>query len=94
MQIAKPLSVSMFCETVPSASLRLFATPDGQPWANTIGKAAEITTCVGPEGGFTEDELQVALASQWNVISLGRRILRIETAAVAIASAVAMATES
>ena len=47
-----------------------------------------ITLAIGPEGGFTEDERQVALANQWTPISLGQRILRIETAAVALVAAV------
>lgn len=38
---------------------------------------------VGPEGGFEESEIEAALESGARTISLGRRILRTETAALA-----------
>lgn len=37
---------------------------------------------IGPEGGFTPAEEQQALAACWRGLSLGNRILRIETAVV------------
>lgn len=44
---------------------------------------------VGPEGGFTEDELTAAVGAGAQAVSLGGRVLRCETAAVA-ASAIIM----
>ena len=41
--------------------------------------------CIGPEGGFTSEEIDAASAAQWLVAHLGERILRIETAAIATA---------
>ena len=41
---------------------------------------------IGPEGGFTAEEHQQAVARGWISISLGRRILRMETAAVVASS--------
>jgi 16S rRNA (uracil1498-N3)-methyltransferase len=41
---------------------------------------------VGPEGGFTEEEMNLAEASGWVRLSLGPRILRIETAAITAAA--------
>jgi len=43
----------------------------------------EIALAVGPEGGWTEDELQRFQASGWISASLGNTILRAETAAIA-----------
>ena len=37
---------------------------------------------VGPEGGFEEKEVEEALSVGAEVISLGKRILRTETAAI------------
>jgi len=37
---------------------------------------------VGPEGGFTTQELAIAIESGWYQLDLGPRILRIETAAI------------
>jgi 16S rRNA (uracil1498-N3)-methyltransferase len=38
---------------------------------------------VGPEGGFEESEIEAALEGGARTISLGKRILRTETAALA-----------
>jgi len=45
-----------------------------------------VLLVVGPEGGFTEFELESACDAGASLISLGPRILRIETAAVALAA--------
>ncbi len=49
---------------------------------------ASISTFVGPEGGFDPDEVDLAVSCGVSTISLGRRILRAETAAVALVSAI------
>jgi 16S rRNA (uracil1498-N3)-methyltransferase len=41
---------------------------------------------VGPEGGWTPVELAAIRAAGWQGVSLGPRILRIETAALAAAA--------
>jgi 16S rRNA (uracil1498-N3)-methyltransferase len=43
-----------------------------------------ISVLVGPEGGFTADEVEAARAAGCRVVGLGRRVLRAETAAVAV----------
>ena len=45
-----------------------------------------ITLAVGPEGGWTEEEVKDALAAGCHAVTLGERILRAETAAVAALS--------
>jgi 16S rRNA (uracil1498-N3)-methyltransferase len=42
-----------------------------------------IAVLLGPEGGWTDAERQMAIASGWRAASLGPNILRTETAAVA-----------
>ena len=37
---------------------------------------------VGPEGGFDEAEAQLAVAHGFSAVTLGRRILRVDTAAI------------
>ncbi|MFZ5877651.1 MAG: 16S rRNA (uracil(1498)-N(3))-methyltransferase [Nitrospirota bacterium] len=44
--------------------------------------AAEVALVVGPEGGFEEEEIDLARAAGCGVVSLGRAILRAETAGV------------
>ena len=59
-------------------------------------KAAEhgIALAVGPEGGWTEDELQSFKKAGWISASLGNTILRAETAAIAATALVASALHS
>ncbi len=42
-----------------------------------------VTLAVGPEGGWTDDEQQLFAAGGWQSASLGPRVLRAETAAIA-----------
>ena len=44
---------------------------------------------VGPEGGFTDEEAAQAVAAGWQQVDLGPRILRVETAALALVAWVA-----
>jgi 16S rRNA (uracil1498-N3)-methyltransferase len=43
---------------------------------------AELSIFIGPEGGFSEEEIQLALAKGVLPVTLGPRIMRMETAAV------------
>jgi 16S rRNA (uracil1498-N3)-methyltransferase len=54
-------------------------------------KQQEVSILIGPEGGVTAAEAELAAAQGWQWVSLGPRILRAETAAVAaVAVAVSM----
>lgn len=49
----------------------------------SIGRADRpFALAVGPEGGFREDEVRMAVARGFTTVSLGNRILRAETAAI------------
>lgn len=50
-------------------------------------KAATAVVLVGPEGGWTRDEEEQAIKTGFKAVSLGSRILRAETAALASLSA-------
>lgn len=52
----------------------------------SISTSADIGVMIGPEGGFAPEEIMEADRRQVRRISLGRRILRTETAAVAALS--------
>jgi 16S rRNA (uracil1498-N3)-methyltransferase len=49
----------------------------------SLPQEAEIVLAVGPEGGWTVDELQSFQQAGWTSASLGRTVLRAETAAIA-----------
>lgn len=54
----------------------------------------DVTILVGPEGGFTEKEVERAVAAGAKLLALGTTILRIEAAAVALVAAFALKTRS
>lgn len=63
---------------------RWLAHPTGQsPMASAV---ESVTIAIGPEGGFSDREVELALVAGWELRSLGRSILRIETAAIAAVS--------
>ena len=45
-----------------------------------------ILVLIGPEGDFTDDEVALAVDSGFTPVTLGKEILRVETAAVSVAS--------
>ncbi len=47
------------------------------------GAGDEVALLVGPEGGWTDRERAAIQASGWTAVSLGKNILRAETAAIA-----------
>lgn len=51
--------------------------------ADSIGAGQPLALLVGPEGGLTAEEVQRFSVDGWQVVSLGKRILRAETAAIA-----------
>lgn len=53
-----------------------------------------IALFVGPEGGFSGDEVKLALEEGCRVVSLGKRILRMETAAIIFPALVLFALRS
>lgn len=53
---------------------------------DTIAPGQSVGIFIGPEGGFEEEEVDAAVAAGAKPITLGRRILRTETAGLAILS--------
>lgn len=51
-----------------------------------IAPGQSVALFIGPEGGFEESEVETALAAGIEPITLGRRILRTETAGLAVLS--------
>lgn len=58
-----------------------------------VAGESEVVLAIGPEGGWTEDELELFRKDGWVPASLGPTILRAETAAIA-ATAITMASLS
>ena len=54
--------------------------------SSTLESSRSIALAVGPEGGWAADEMQLFADHAWQPITLGPRILRAETAAIAALS--------
>lgn len=68
--------------------LRWIFSPHHAPTADAPASADHLSLLIGPEGGFTPDEVAAAQSTGWFIQRLGPRILRADTAAtVAIARA-------
>jgi 16S rRNA (uracil1498-N3)-methyltransferase len=88
MEIAEPLTLSRLIETTAAAELRVLAHPAGGA-LSALSPSAAATVAIGPEGGFTDDEIAAAQAAGWEIVAFGPRTLRIETAALALAALLA-----
>jgi 16S rRNA (uracil1498-N3)-methyltransferase len=97
MRVAKPQAVRAWvCAQQDDLNMRgLIAHPTGASLA-TLDLAAPRATriAIGPEGGFSEAEVAAAISVGWQSVELGPRILRVETAAVALAAVVALMVRS
>ena len=60
---------------------------------DAAGPGQDIAVFIGPEGGFDEREIELALSKGVRPISLGRRILRTEAAGLALLSVLMMRLE-
>jgi 16S rRNA (uracil1498-N3)-methyltransferase len=70
-----------------TAPLRLVADCNGEDLRTQCAAApAVVAIMIGPEGGFSADELAGAAAAGWHAVRLHRNILRAETAAIVAAA--------
>jgi len=51
--------------------------------ATSSQKETDTALAIGPEGGWTPEEMSLFIQHQWHPVTLGPRILRAETAAIA-----------
>lgn len=68
----------------------LYAHPGGRPLAAADLSAAHCLLLIGPEGGFSDDEVAAMTAAEAARIDLGAGVLRVETAAVALLAALSV----
>lgn len=89
MQVQEPVDWGTFVaqwEDAPTRRIMLHPHDVAVQLGDLDARAARrIVVAVGPEGGFHVDELHAARARGWTLATLGTRILRVETAAIAAA---------
>ena len=85
MPINPPRDWAAFVADAGLPALRLLAHPGGAALSHVRLPGVDVVAAVGPEGGFTDDEVERARAAGWTVVGLGPRVLRVETAAMVLA---------
>jgi 16S rRNA (uracil1498-N3)-methyltransferase len=97
MEIGEPRGAAEFFAHQPSAAVRIIAQPGATDCQSALDEMlssgstlTQVVLAIGPEGGFTPSEIDLASAHGWRQVSLGPRVLRVETAALALAAAVVM----
>ena len=84
MKISGPQDLTYFFETAEGLKL-MFSERNGSRFAE-IESSDKITALIGPEGGWDDSEIALAQKNSFQIITLGGRILRAETAAISIAA--------
>lgn len=96
MEISGPQSISDYVQTVTDSATRLMAhRSDDVDTSDHVARLAEnsgqhqVYIAVGPEGGFSPQEANLAEENGWKLVSLGPRTLRVDTAALTLVALVA-----
>jgi 16S rRNA (uracil1498-N3)-methyltransferase len=92
MEIAPLTDWASYAGRADLPALRGLAHPGGKESPPLPqGGCDGVALAVGPEGGFTEEEVALAVAAGWRRVGLGPRTLRVETAAIVLAGVVGAA---
>jgi 16S rRNA (uracil1498-N3)-methyltransferase len=96
VEASKQCGRNVLLEILPKADWSTYCRRDGLPATKVVAHpggssrlpplSKDIVFAVGPEGGFTDEEITLAQATRWHIVDLGPRMLRIETAAILLAS--------
>jgi 16S rRNA (uracil1498-N3)-methyltransferase len=85
-EIATPTTLKLALEQEQSPTrILLSETEQATPLSAALVSApsADIALAIGPEGGWTPEEMALFTTHGWTPVTLGPRILRAETAAIA-----------
>ena len=90
MEVAEPCQVLAYLAqfgslTSKDASLIFFSERDGSGFSE-IKATNKITAVIGPKGGWDDSELESARDKGFSIVTFGGRILRAETAAIAMSA--------
>ncbi|MEE9451347.1 MAG: 16S rRNA (uracil(1498)-N(3))-methyltransferase [Gammaproteobacteria bacterium] len=85
-QINPPIDLSPWLQQKTTETKLLLDPNSKQCFTTPLPKATQINLLIGPEGGFSESENQLAQKQGYLAVNLGPRILRCETAVLAAIS--------
>jgi 16S rRNA (uracil1498-N3)-methyltransferase len=78
---------SQFIADTPPDGTRILLAPDGAVGLRQLSIAAPVRVLIGPEGGLTHEERDVATGAGFVPVRFGPRVLRTETAPLAALAA-------
>lgn len=81
-ELKSPVAFEEVVKVLSQDAKNILFDPRGEKWSHPSDAGGNINIFIGPEGGFTEDELKMFQDAGGVVYSLGARILRSETAAI------------
>jgi 16S rRNA (uracil1498-N3)-methyltransferase len=85
--IQMPCSFKQYLQPTDTTSTKWILDPySSRSFNSQIKPSTHISLLIGPEGGFHEDEIQLAKDAGFQPLSLGPRILRTETATISALS--------
>ena len=95
MEVREQVALQSYCVQAPRpGQLSILAHPDKGDCTVALHKPAPCGAqsntpggyrlVVGPEAGFTVEEVNLAKGAGWQTVGLGPRLLRIETAAIVL----------
>jgi 16S rRNA (uracil1498-N3)-methyltransferase len=83
-EVADPMPLKLALEQVTASTRVLLSeTEQSDTLASALTRESQTALAVGPEGGWAPDEMALFIQHQWTPVTLGPRILRAETAAIA-----------
>ncbi len=90
MRIDAAQTWPQFAAEPAEGACRLLAQPGGDYFLGHAGESVSpiVRLAVGPEGGWDDAELALAIEAGWRRVNLGPRTLRVETAAILLAARV------
>lgn len=95
-EISMPVSFKKAIEMAKECTHRWvpYEMADGMPHTrdllNSVNPGESVAIFIGPEGGFDQSEIDLAKEEGFEIITLGKRILRTETAGMVVLSLLMM----
>jgi 16S rRNA (uracil1498-N3)-methyltransferase len=78
--------VSLYKDKTHKLIAHCMSETDRNPLSKMLNPSADTVLLIGPEGDFTQDEVNLAIRHGFQPVSLGNQRLRTETAAIAAAA--------
>lgn len=80
--IQQPMAIAQWLASADS-NLKLILTPEGSTRFAELADSDSCDLLIGPEGGFSPEEVKLSQRSNFVEVTMGQRVMRTETAPIA-----------